>query len=124
MQLVRVSAGVAGLASKLIRYSTPDPWSECVLWDGAQNHKGYGYIRIPRGVLPDHPRMCRVHRLSFWLFRGAFDLDLTVDHRCHTRLCVNPYHLETETLEDNSRDGAIYRAHGEAWLAESVEDFF
>ena len=114
---------LAGLASKLIRYSTPDPWSECVLWDGAQNSKGYGYIRIPRGVLPKHPRIARVHRLSYWLFRGPFDLDMTIDHICHVRTCLNPWHLHAETLEYNSFDGAMTKHYGPEWLDEYVEGF-
>lgn len=100
-------------AVKLLQYSTPEPRSECVLWDGGQNSKGYGYVRVPVGELPEFPRMARVHRVAYWIFRGPYDLALDVHHTCHLRLCMNPYHIEPETSAENSSEGAIYQWHEE-----------
>lgn len=102
-------------AVKILRDSKPDFRSECVVWQGAQNNYGYGYVRIAKDELPEHPRMARVHRVVYWLVRGPFDLELTIDHLCHNRLCVNPYHLEPATVNDNSREAAMYQWHGDTW---------
>lgn len=42
------------------------------------------------------------HRASFVLFRGAFDSKLQLDHLCRRKNCVNPYHLEVVTPEENA----------------------
>ena len=110
-------------AAKLLALSEPDPFGACWIWQGAQNSKGYGYARVCAGELPEHPRIARVHRLSYWLFRGPFDLDLTIDHICHVRTCLNPWHLHAETLEYNSFDGAMTKHYGPEWLDEYVEGF-
>ncbi len=98
---------------KLLRGSFPDEDSECVLWHGGQNHKGYGYVRVTPGELPMHPVMARVHRLAYWVMRGPFDLDLTIDHTCGVRLCINPYHLRACSLSENSIDGNFRRWHND-----------
>ena len=100
-------------ARKLLAQATHDPFGECVVWTGAQNQQGYGYVRVAAGELPELPRMARVHRVAYWIFRGRFDLDLTVDHTCHNRLCINPYHLQAVTFEENALEANHYRWHGE-----------
>ena len=102
-------------ARKLIQYSQPDPFSECVLWNGARNDRGYGYIWVPKRELSMHPQMARVHRVAYWVFRGPFDLGLVVDHRCHRKLCINPYHLEVETRETNNHEAYGLVEHGLDW---------
>ena len=109
---------------RLLRNFELDPDSGCWLWQGAQNSKGYGYIRVSKGELLEHPRMSRVHRLALWIFSGPFDLELTVDHVCHRRLCFNPEHLSAESLSLNSFDGSMTRWHGEAWLEDAYAGDF
>ncbi len=38
--------------------------------------------------------------------------DEVVRHRCNTRRCINPDHLEVGSREDNSRDDRDFQANG------------
>lgn len=84
----------------------PDPSSECVLYvGGTDGRKGYGRTRIPAeiaSVLDTPSKKTAAHRASFVLFRGAFDPSLQLDHLCRRKNCVNPYHLEVVTIEENA----------------------
>lgn len=74
---------------------SPEPNSGCWLWTGAED--GYPLIRR-RGLRTS------VHRLSYALSRGAIPAGLHVMHKCDTKLCVNPAHLEAGTNAQNVRD--------------------
>jgi len=41
------------------------------------------------------------HRFAYELFRAEIPKGLTLDHRCRTRHCVNPFHLFPETRGNN-----------------------
>lgn len=43
------------------------------------------------------------HRVSWELFRGKIPTNLTLDHLCLNKRCVNPNHLEPVTSVENSR---------------------
>ena len=45
-----------------------------------------------------------VHRFSYKLYYGKFDLSYDVLHRCDNKLCVNPDHLVEGTHQDNMDD--------------------
>lgn len=116
------------LVSRFLAKCQPDPRSECVLWTGAVTDRGYGVMRVdPRYGLP-LPVTARVHRLAYHLVRGPIEAGLVLDHTCHVRLCVNPYHLQPVTVSDNSIEANAYRWHGEVlgdeqyW--EDLEDGF
>jgi hypothetical protein len=47
------------------------------------------------------------HRFSYILFKGRIEEDLLVRHKCDNPCCVNPYHLETGTFQDNTMDRDI-----------------
>jgi hypothetical protein len=47
----------------------------------------------------------RVHRLAYEILRGDIPKDLTLDHLCRVRTCVNPAHLEPVTGAENTRRG-------------------
>jgi hypothetical protein len=71
--------------------------ADCWLWTGAKVSKGYGSIRIDR-------KTCAAHRVAWELEYGSrVPEDLTLDHRCRTRNCVRPSHLEAVTDEENNR---------------------
>lgn len=43
------------------------------------------------------------HRISYELFVGIIPKNLTIDHLCMNRHCINPEHLEPVSLEENNR---------------------
>lgn len=73
---------------------------DCWNFIGKKTNKGYGQI----GVIG---QTWYAHRFSYLLFNKKLDPDLLVRHKCDNRLCVNPYHLETGTHQDNMRDRNI-----------------
>ena len=85
-----------------------DP-SECWVWKGTKNQKGYGRWR--RFWLSGAES---AHRVA-WAFAAARPLPegMQVLHRCDNPPCCNPAHLFLGTHEDNMADMAIKgRAHG------------
>lgn len=65
----------------------------CWEWTACRVH-GYGYISIFSGA---H----RAHRVAYKMWRGSLRPDLTLDHLCRVRSCVNPWHLEEVTSREN-----------------------
>lgn len=61
----------------------------------------YGRIRRRRKGLP--PWYAYAHRFSYQWFRGPIPDDMTIDHLCQVRECVNPWHLEVVTRAENTR---------------------
>lgn len=87
--------------------------SGCWLWTGPTDSSGYGVIATSNGQQ-------RVHRFSYLAHKGPFDLELQIDHACHTwavaagtcsadqercqhRRCANPAHLEAVTASENTK---------------------
>jgi hypothetical protein len=90
--------------------------SDCWLWMGAQNGKGYGRadVILDGALLPDR----RCHRISYQWLVGPIPTGFELDHLCHTydigcpggltcqhRRCVNPAHLEPVTSVENTLRG-------------------
>lgn len=63
----------------------------CWLWTGPPNRKN-GYGRFSDKY---------VHRIAYTLLVGNIPKNLTIDHLCRVRLCVNPDHLDVVTLGEN-----------------------
>jgi hypothetical protein len=73
--------------------------SNCWLWSGTIFH-GYGRIGFRIGG-KDYG--LRAHRVAYYLCHGNISDDLTIDHLCHNKPCVNPRHLEQINLLENVR---------------------
>lgn len=70
----------------------------CWLWTASVNAgTGYGQFAHRHGEPVD------AHRFSYELASGAIPYKHDVHHKCHTRHCVNPAHLEAVTRADNLR---------------------
>lgn len=82
-----------------------DSGTSCWNWGGVVDAKGYG--RFDLGGRPQ-----KAHRVAYELIVGPIPANLTIDHLCRNKLCVNPDHLEPVTNVENVR-----RAHAAAALA-------
>ena len=89
----------------------------CWLWTGAVDGRGYGHVGNGTG------RNIKAHRLSYELKCGPIAEGLTIDHRCRTKRCVNPEHLEAVTGLENIRryvDSQTACKNGHEWTDEST----
>lgn len=66
----------------------------CWIWTSAHNVYGYGVFHLAGKTV-------MAHRLSYEMVRGEVPLDMSVDHLCRVRDCVNPAHLEIVTRGEN-----------------------
>jgi hypothetical protein len=79
-------------------------WSRggCRIFTGSLNSRGYGLVGAGK-----RNRSILVHRLTVIVRDGDIEPELTVDHLCGVKACVNPRHLEVVTRSENSRRGAV-----------------
>lgn len=66
----------------------------CWLWRGAVDNNGYGRFRL-------NGKTVYAHRLAYKLSVHSIETDMTLDHLCRNRQCVNPDHLEQVTNKEN-----------------------
>ena len=72
---------------------------ECWIYRGALS-RGYG-------IFSENNKSVIAHRWAYTQLVGPIPEGLTLDHRCYTRNCVRPDHLEPVTNGEN-----VVRAHG------------
>lgn len=76
-----------------------DASGDCWLWIGATfTPKAYGQFRVGK-------RLVKAHRYAWEDLVGKIPPDMTIDHLCRVKLCVNPDHLEVVTASINSIRG-------------------
>ncbi len=73
---------------------------DCWIWDGGTN-KETGY-----GIITKNGKTKLAHRIVYQEMVEIIPDDMTVDHLCLQKLCVNPSHMEIVTLGEN-----VSRAH-------------
>jgi len=73
--------------------------TDCWLWSGARNPKGYGHFGP--GVSVPGSRSGLAHRVSYEALCGPIGVGLQLDHLCRVTRCVNPAHLEPVTPREN-----------------------
>lgn len=86
------------LAERFTKFYEPGPKDQCWEWTGSL-HEGYGQIA-------NKARPIGAHRVAWELAHGPIPPNMTIDHLCRNRKCVNPAHMEVVTGSENSRRGA------------------
>lgn len=76
----------------------PEPNSGCWLWDAAYGRDGYGRFWVAG-------KMECAHRWVYEHYIGLIPDGLQLDHLCRVPSCVNPYHLEPVTSQENTLRG-------------------
>lgn len=73
--------------------------TECWLWTGPTNRRGYGRFALPGNI------KILAHRAA-WIEANGRDIpaDKVICHSCDQPLCCNPAHLFVGTQTDNMRD--------------------
>ena len=66
----------------------------CWLWTAQTDNQGYGIVSFGG-------RSRKAHRVAWLMKVGPLPDDLTIDHLCRVRRCVNPTHLEPVTNSEN-----------------------
>ena len=74
--------------------------SSCWIWIGQTVKGGYGRFRIKR-------KWILAHRFSYEKHIGTIASGMQIDHTCCVTGCVNPFHLEAVTPQENSRRAVL-----------------
>jgi len=70
----------------------------CWEWTDGTNHHGYGGFNVNNKAILSH-------RFIYEYYHGMICPDLTIDHLCRNRKCVNPLHLEQVSMKINNERG-------------------
>ena len=72
--------------------------TDCIVWTGAQNTKGYGCFAV-------NGKSELAHRLVWEEGHGPIPDGMTVDHLCRVHSCIRLDHLELVTTGENHLRG-------------------
>jgi hypothetical protein len=72
---------------------------DCWNWTSAIDSYGYGVFQL---AYPKRQTV-KAHRVSYELSIAKIPQDMTIDHLCLNKKCVNPSHLEVVTASENGR---------------------
>lgn len=72
----------------------------CWLWTGFLNHDGYGRLGPKKGVRSG----ARAHKFCWEMLHGPVPAGMSVMHKCDTRACVRPDHLQVGSHQENMKD--------------------
>lgn len=86
------------LMNRFMAQQRSDLETGCRIWTGTLDRDGYGRFFI-------EGRRFAAHRVAYTWSRGLIPDDLTVDHLCRNRACVQPEHLEVVTNRENIARG-------------------
>jgi hypothetical protein len=95
------------LAEKLERMTAPEPNTGCLIFTGTWQSRGYGMVNLGLGS----GERLLAHRAAWEQAHGPVPEDMTIDHLCGVKACVNPDHMEIVSRVENT-----IRAHlGVRW---------
>lgn len=104
MNATRVHAFPASYVQSVrnrIRRSSVAAENGCIEWTGASDRYGYGAMKVTN---QDGDRKnTGTHRAAWIAFVGPIEGDLTIEHLCRNRKCVNVNHMELVTNAENAR---------------------
>lgn len=80
----------------------------CWLWTGGLTDVGYGRFK--------GDGISYAHRFAYTKFIGPIRAGMVVDHRCHTRHCVNPDHLQAVTPGQNNENRSGAASNGKSGI--------
>lgn len=119
-------ASYESVAAKLTREQRDSLWARvegeskqsCWRWTGG--HLPAGYATTTFWIDGRH-QGGPAHRIIYELLVGPIPEGLDLDHVCRNKGCVNPWHMEPVTRQENirRRDLALYpeRAYRTRWIA-------
>lgn len=93
----------------------PEPNSGCWLWIMSLNEKGYG--RRWDGL-----RERKAHTVVYEVYRGRLGDGLELDHLCRVRCCVNPWHMDPVTRQENMRRAKPFMMRAVCKRGHKLED--
>lgn len=70
------------------------PFSGCWIWTRHVDYKGYGRIHRKN-------KENKTHRFFYEEVKGKIPPNMTLDHLCRVRCCINPDHMEVVSSIEN-----------------------
>lgn len=87
-----------GVLDRFVRFVHVDLQTDCWMWQGSLNNKGYGYF----AYMPGRPLSAHVAAIK--IFRGEdVPRGMVAGHECDTPSCANPAHIKVITFQENSQ---------------------